>query len=282
MRSAFVVALVARARAAGVIEDHTLSWHAAGLKNALAAGHEAALPSALFDAVVAAAPRVQGESTGGETYKFGKHNTWWLPLQNSNGQLPPPQSAIEAAVHVLYKLDFANAPTPIVGAEWWLQERKPTENIGFHYDKDEAYASEHMTMRFPEVSTVTYLGDAGAPTLILNQTTPDGNEEVPPLPVEAALVYPAPNKHLVFRGNLQVSFLLPTASYFFPFTTPATFCHSLQHGVSGELTISSAPSDARPSEARRRTLLINWWRYMPMPPNCVPFEPARWEKLQLH
>ena len=30
-----------------------------------------------------------------------------------------------------------------------------------------------------EVSTVTYLESEGGPTLILNQTTPDGNAEVP-------------------------------------------------------------------------------------------------------
>ena len=29
-----------------------------------------------------------------------------------------------------------------------------------------------------QVSTVTYLTDFGAPTMVLNQTTPDGNSEV--------------------------------------------------------------------------------------------------------
>lgn len=236
------------ARAAGVVEDHTLSWRASGLEDVLATGHESALPRALFEAVSAAAPRVQKESS--ESFKFGKHNTWWLPLQDASGARPPPQSAIEAAVHALYDLDFGSAPTPIIGAEWWLQERAPTGDIGYHYDKDEAYASEHMTMRFPEVSTVTYLGNSGAPTLIFNQTTPDGNLEVPPLPIEGVLAYPHPNKHLVFRGNLQ-------------------------HGVSGALSIPTSDPGAR------RTLLINWWRYAPMPPNCIVFEPARWARLQL-
>ena len=142
-----------RVDAAGVVEDHSASWSAAGLADALAAGHEHALPSALFEAVVAAAPIVQREST--ESFKFGKHNTWWLPLRDAEGARLSPVSAIEAAVHHLHELDFGRAETPIIGAEWWLQERSSTENIGFHYDKDEAYASEHMTMRFPEVSTVT-------------------------------------------------------------------------------------------------------------------------------
>lgn len=40
-----------------------------------------------------------------------------------------------------------------------------------------------MTMKFPEISTVTYLTERGAPTLIFNQTTPDGNGEVTTYPL---------------------------------------------------------------------------------------------------
>ena len=240
----------------GIVEDHTKSWSAANLADTLAAGHESALPPKLFEAVLAAAPTVQRESADGPSFKFGKHNTWWFPLFDSSGKRTQPRSAIEAAVHTLFDLDFGKAASsssiPVIGGEWWLQERAPSENIGYHYDKDEAYASEHMTMRFPEVSTVTYLGDVGAPTLVFNQTTPDGNLEVPPLPVHGVLTYPSPNKHLVFRGNLQ-------------------------HGVSGELAIP-LPDDA-PPHPRRRTLLVNWWRYAPMPPNCIAFESERWERL---
>ena len=60
-----------------------------------------------------------------------------------------------------------------------------------------------MTMKFPEVSTVTYLRSDGAPTVVLNQTTPDGNMEIPETPTEGWLCYPQANKHLLFRGNLQ-------------------------------------------------------------------------------
>ena len=246
------------ATAAGIVEDHSLSWGAAGLTDELAVAYKNALPPALFEAVAAAAPLIQHEST--ESLKFGKHTTWWLPLRAAGTvgtRLPQAHSAIEAAIHALYELDFGSSPTLIVGAEWWLQERAPEENIGYHYDKDEAYASEHMTMRFPEVSTVTYLGDGGAPTLVFNQTTPDGNKEVPPLPNEALLVYPQPNKHFAFRGNLQ-------------------------HGVSGDLQLSPSGSGGSADDSgKRRTLLINWWRSAPMPPNCVPFPTERWEKLKL-
>ena len=130
-----------------------------------------------------------------------------------------------------------------------MQQQRPRESIGYHYDKDEALASAEMTMRFPEVSTVTYLRERGGPTMVLNQTTPDGNEEIPPLPRRAWISYPRRNKHLLFRGNLQ-------------------------HGVSGELSVW--PDDQAHS---RMTLLVNWWRDAPKLPNCVRFEAERWREL---
>ena len=250
---------VCHTNSAGLLEDQTASWKAAGLAESLVAGHENALPEALLVAVTASAPELLSHTADSHhtTYKFGKRNTWWLPLKNEKGKRPKPRSALEAAVHYLFDLEFGGKSTPIVGAEWWFQDQPLAGSIGYHYDKDEAYASEHMTMRFPEVSTVTYLTDVGAPTLVLNQTTPDGNEEVPPVPAMAALIHPSRNKHLLFRGNLH-------------------------HGVTGEL-LRSAPGGTSGSEAgnRRLTLLINYWRYQPMPPNLMPFESDRWERARL-
>ena len=78
----------------------------------------------------------------------------------------------------------------MIGGEWWVQHRGNSETIGFHYDKDEAFASIHWEMRYPYISTITYLSDIGSPTLIINQTTPDGNQEIPIIPHVAKLVYP--------------------------------------------------------------------------------------------
>jgi hypothetical protein len=51
---------------------------------------------------------------------------------------------------------------------------QPDEDIGFHYDKDEGIASEQMRMVYPHTSSITYLSNVGAPTFIMNMTTPDG------------------------------------------------------------------------------------------------------------
>ena len=239
-----------------VLDDHTDSWREARLTQTLAQAYENALPPRLFSVVVDHAQRVAQLEREGDAYTFGKRTTYWLPLRDSRGSRLTPLSPIEAAIHQLFELGFGREPqrtrddaTFIAGAEWWVQQQRPRESIGYHYDKDEALASAEMTMRFPEVSTVTYLRERGGPTMVLNQTTPDGNEEIPPLPRRAWISYPRRNKHLLFRGNLQ-------------------------HGVSGELSVW--PDDQAHS---RMTLLVNWWRDAPKLPNCVRFEAERWREL---
>ena len=64
-------------------------------------------------------------------------------------------------------------------------------------------ASEHWQMSYPVLSTITYLDDVGAPTLILNQTSPAGHGETPLIPEYGTLVYPKLGRHVIFRGDLQ-------------------------------------------------------------------------------
>ena len=248
MRVAVATALLATdVHGAALLQDHTAAWAAAGLlADAPVQAYADALPPALFEAVSRDATAVARDGMGSQD-KFGKKTTWWLALRDRKHRALKPRSAIEAAIHHLFQRDFgagdAEAHRSIAGAEWWIQEQASHDDIGFHYDKDEAFATEQMTMKFPEVSTVTYLQADGAPTLVLNQTTPDGNLEIPETPTEGWLCYPQRNKHLLFRGNLQ-------------------------HGVSGRL--SRAPRSA--ALGSRRTLLINWWREAPLPPNCKAFD----------
>lgn len=55
----------------------------------------------------------------------------------------------------------------------------------------------------------------GSPTVIFNQTTPDGNDNVPVIPETGALTFPERNKHVIFNGDLMhgvsasLSFLNP-------------------------------------------------------------------------
>lgn len=190
----------------------------------------------------------------------GKGGTFWRPLFNKDtGEMTKPRFAIEVAIMLIFQSDFANLRNKRVkGGEWWVQHRAATEDIGFHHDKDEGMASLKSTMKFPEVSTVTYLTDTGGPTLIFNQTTPDGNRDVPILPHQAFLSYPRRNRHLLFRGNLQ-------------------------HGVVGALALQGEVQGLQlRSSDRRTTLLVNWWAEKPMPPNCYKIETKLAKKLGLY
>mmetsp|Transcript_9830 Transcript_9830/g.16341 ORF Transcript_9830/g.16341 Transcript_9830/m.16341 type:complete len:465 (-) Transcript_9830:373-1767(-) len=245
-----------------LLRDHTATWAAASLhgEHMVRVRHNA-LPYQLFEAVMSDAQQVfQLSST---VDHFNKRSTWWMPLRNQRESRRVAESAIEAAILELFRLDFgvmeqtaASASAELIaGAEWWVQSISRRESIGFHYDKDEGMATTKMTMSFPEVSTITYLTSHGAPTLVLNQTTPDGNGNDPELPRRAWLTSPVPNKHVLFRGNLQ-------------------------HGVHGLLSPDDEQAPAA-SASRRLTLLINWWREQPLEPNCIKFGSDRWRSLGL-
>jgi len=126
------------------------------------------------------------------------------PNEKIDQNFDQPRLFIEYAIQQLYPIalqaekDMLNSSSSqIVGAEWWIQLKDEKSGIGFHYDKDEGMASDQMKMRFysvllfqhisycsfnlalyiyhfshPLFSTVTYLKDFGAPTMILNQYTP--------------------------------------------------------------------------------------------------------------
>lgn len=207
----------------------------------LFAAKDNALPASLFNHLIEECRAVGSWSGEEESFMHGKKPTFWLDLTGG----PEPRNYIEKAVlalrkEVMPRIYSHRKEQTIVGGEWWVQVRDGKEAIGFHYDKDEAMASIQGKMKMPLVSTVTYLTSIGAPTLILNQTTIDGNMEVPEVPEEGYLSYPKPNRHIMFSGDLQ-------------------------HGVLG--TAAPAMSEGH---GGRVTLLINWWDVSPLEPNTRP------------
>eukprot|EP00301_Raphidiophrys_heterophryoidea_P020232 c4982_g1_i1.p1 GENE.c4982_g1_i1~~c4982_g1_i1.p1 ORF type:complete len:466 (+),score=111.62 c4982_g1_i1:33-1400(+) len=169
------------------------------------------------------------------SHKHGKRTTFQFALRK--GQ-EPRFSVEEFALKVIAPIDFPKGiPNYVVAFEYWVQRRSHTEEIGFHYDKDEAHASTKQRMVFPYMGTVTYLSHIGAPTLVLNQTTDQfGNSEVPVIPTNGILSYPVKGKHIWFHGKAQ-------------------------HGVHAKMNQSG--------KGERFTLLVNWWSKVPEPPNCI-------------
>ena len=125
------------------------------------------------------------------------------------------------------------------GAEWWAQVRgggHRHEGIEFHWDVDEHFCDRSDTGGVhvhPHLSTVTYLADVGAPTLVLDARPPASS--APSAVAEAhgavesgGISWPRLAKHIVFDG-------------------------SLLHGA-----VPPAGRGAQPGE-RRVTFLVNVW-----------------------
>jgi len=232
--------------------DHAASWQAAGLIDHFAAVHDDALMPAVFDAVESVAERLLRPDHPGGSKKIETESSFWMPLYEADGSRRAPLNALEAAAHQLHYLAFGDAPTPVIGGEWWLRGEDGDEadrGFRFHFDKDESHLKLRDEIRNPEVSSVTYLGMSGAPTLVLNQTIGHGaNEMEPRLAPHGLLAHPHLNRHLIFRGDLN-------------------------HGVVGPLARQTA------TERRRLVLLINWWRApAPSEPRCMPMSEDAWRE----
>ena len=114
----------------------------------------------LVAALIAEAPALAelGVAGGGGTLKNSKRVTFWQPCcdfgEGGRGDRKP-RFAAEQAVRALAGQVWAHrggeASAPVEGGKYWLQYRGGNEDVGFHYDKDEGLASDHMTMRFPDV-----------------------------------------------------------------------------------------------------------------------------------
>eukprot|EP00755_Sulcionema_specki_P002950 Sspe_Gene.119468::Locus_115419_Transcript_1_1_Confidence_1.000_Length_1022::g.119468::m.119468 len=90
------------------------------------------------------------------------------------------------------------------GAEWWVQFRGPGtpegEALGFHWDRDEEEAVKTGRIVCPQVGTVTYLCDEGAPTVVFANPPVKGPGEYGVR--EGYVSYPVTGKHIAFNGNL--------------------------------------------------------------------------------
>lgn len=157
-----------------------------------------ALPSAVLEKLIPECQYIKRSQDDDGLLVHDKKTTFWFDLNNIHS----PRMGIEEAIVYLHRYALQSLPdsiaADIVGGEWWVQERGLTERIEFHYDKDEAYASTQHKMKFPDVSTVTYLCDNGAPTIIFDMTT-DGRIDTPAIPTAAHISHPKMNRHIAFK-----------------------------------------------------------------------------------
>ena len=175
-----------------------------------------------------------------------------------------PCNPLEELASQIFKFHTANSTVPIdpatSGAEFWtnvtrsehVEARRGYGNINFHVDKDERAHGEMGIVVNPLLSTVTYLSDVGAPTIVLPHVRVDGSGgyELGPLPT-ALLVPPLVGRHCRFDGRHLHG-------------APACFCPEA-------LAAAAEVAPAATAHYERITFLVNIW-IGHRPGNCERFE----------
>lgn len=148
--------------------------------------------------------------------------SWWI------GACDKPRCAVErfaqdvlrwhARADLTDALSCGGDRAPLrCGSQFWVQVRpSATSNLGssqidFHFDRDEQlFLNCHAVFEPPFLSTVTYLSDAGAPTLVLPVVHPSCAASADAsaacaggqLECEMFCSFPRTGKHLLFDGRL--------------------------------------------------------------------------------
>lgn len=151
---------------------------------------DAAIPPGLFR-------RVRGAvlALGTEGIRTTYQTTFWF-------ELGAPASAVpELAIRTLARRFRAAGAR---GVEWWLSRMWTHDvRVDFHRDRDERLALSGGPERHPRLSSVLFLNRVRGGALAVTTQAPDpAHPAQVPLPLDADLVAPWPNRLVVFDGRL--------------------------------------------------------------------------------
>ena len=151
---------------------------------------DAALPPALFRRL-----RRGVKALGTKGIRRTYETTFWFDLEARPAALP------ELAILSLHTT-FREAGA--LGVEWWLSRMWTHDiRVDFHRDRDERLALAGGPDRHPRLSSVLFLNRVRGGALAVTRQRPDPrNPALVPLPLEADLVGPRPNRFVVFDGRL--------------------------------------------------------------------------------
>ena len=138
--------------------------------------------------------------------------SFWLPADAS------PTNPLEELAAKIFQFHTAGAKPAVdhstSGAEWWANVSRGAAiashgDINLHFDKDEAAYSDYGLIVHPLLSTITYLSDEGAATLVLPHIILNAADRSEYTRSEAAgsevasalLVPPSTGRHVCFDGR---------------------------------------------------------------------------------
>jgi hypothetical protein len=151
---------------------------------------DSALPPALFRRL-----RRAVMALGMEGIRRTYETTFWFDLDTMPGAVP--EQVIEALGERFRRRGAR-------GVEWWLSRMWTHDvRVDFHRDRDERLALGGGPDRHPRVSSVLFLNRVRGGALAVTAQRPDARHPaLVPLPLEADLVGPRPNRLAIFDGRL--------------------------------------------------------------------------------
>ncbi len=166
-----------------------------------------------------------------ERIRAGYQTTFWFDFDE------PPSNLIELAA--LQLRQHLPSWARFTGVEWWLSRMRTSNvKVDFHRDRDNALFDSTGTEAHPTVSSVLYLNECRGGLLAVTRDAPNPqNPAMAPDRHDFDLVTPAPNRFVVFKGDLT-------------------------HGVLDAK--NQIPGQRLPTERHwRLAIAINFWRAAP-------------------
>jgi hypothetical protein len=186
---------------------------------------DGALPGSLFRRL-----RSGVRALGRERLQRTYETTFWFDFRR-------PSSLVEEAVLSM----AASLPGgSLLGVEWWLSRmRTDRVRVDFHQDRDEKRALREGALCHPQFSSVLFLNRVNGGALVVTAQAPQpANRCSVPLPLDADLIAPRPNRLVWFDGTLTHGVLDADNQ------VPGRRCR-----IPGELRLS---------------VVMNWWKIRPM------------------
>jgi hypothetical protein len=133
---------------------------------------------------------------GEERLRSTYQTTFWAPLGAA------PSCVVEQALPAL--LAHAKPPRKVIGIEWWLSRMRTSNvRVDFHQDCDERLYRAGGPVVHPVLSSVLFLNTCVGGLLAVTRQEPVAdNPALAPLPLDADLVEPQPNRYVIFEGAL--------------------------------------------------------------------------------
>ena len=122
----------------------------------------------------------------------------WIGLHDE------PENAIEKYVLDCYDMYFKDEYPMATGIEWWLQNIQDCASmIGFHSSHDEMTRRENEgEMKYPLLSTITYLNNHKSPTIVWDTCTGEREREIKNCPpTEVCFSIPEEGRMLTFNSR---------------------------------------------------------------------------------